>query len=69
METNTKNRTLSEIRIAGIEVLSKKLGVVDMIRFLQYGETGYGDYSKDRHSWLGNPSIDQVINDIENMKK
>jgi hypothetical protein len=28
----------------------QKLGVVGMIRFLQYYDKGHGDYSRERHS-------------------
>jgi len=38
--------TLNEIRKLGIEALTMHLGAVGMIRFLQQGETGWGDYTK-----------------------
>ncbi len=69
MEAKTKNQSLGDIRIAGIEALMQHLGVVGMIRFLQYGEKGHGDYSKDRHRWLGNPNLNEIENEIEKMKK
>lgn len=65
----TKGITLEEIRITGIEALKKHLGVVGMIQFLQYTDRGHGDYSKERHSWLGNPDLKTIVDDIEQMKK
>jgi DNA-binding NarL/FixJ family response regulator len=44
--------TLDQIRRVGLEVLSRELGVVGMVRFLQLSEVGSGDYSVERHSWL-----------------
>ncbi len=61
--------TLREIRIAGIEVLAQQLGVVGMIRFLQYEDKGHGDYSKERHRWLGDPDLQQIANEIEKLRK
>jgi len=69
MEMKTEAKTLGEIRIAGIEALVKHLGVVGAIRFLQYEDKGYGDYSRDRHRWLGDPDLDQIADEIEKMRK
>ena len=62
-------KTLGEIRIAGIQALFKRLGVVGAIRFLQYQEKGYGDYTKERHQWLGEPDLDQIAQELTKMKK
>jgi len=49
---NAAAMTLEEIRRHGIEALTRELGPVGMIRFLQQFETGKGDYSTQRHQWL-----------------
>jgi hypothetical protein len=49
---NKDRMTLEQIRITGIHVLFQHLGAVGMIRFLQQSETGWGDYTKERHTWL-----------------
>jgi len=69
MGTTAEAKTLGEIRLAGIEALVQHLGVVGAIRFLQYEEQGYGDYSRDRHRWLGDVSLDQIADEIEKMRK
>ncbi len=69
METTMKNQTLEEIRAAGMEVLRQHLGIVGMIRFLQYHERGYGNYSKERHEWLGEKSIKEIADEIKKIKK
>ena len=45
--------TLEEIRLAGLRALSRDLGAVGLVRFLQQFETGYGDYTAERHRWTG----------------
>ena len=53
-------KTLNRIREEGISVLNKKLGPVDTIRFLQQFDAGYGDYTHERESILGNPSVNEI---------
>ena len=66
---NTQTMSLEEIRITGMEALARELGIVGMIRFLQQFETGHGNYSKDRHKWLDNQTMDTVINRIQDRKQ
>ncbi len=53
--------SLEQTRRTGLEALAKALGPVDLVGFLQLHETGSGYYSKDRHQWLDEESLDQVI--------
>ncbi len=62
---NATTMSLEEIRQQGVEVLSRELGPVGMIRFLQQYETGSGDYSKERHQWL----TDDLPTLIEQLKE
>ncbi|HEU4454299.1 MAG TPA: hypothetical protein VFR81_14620 [Longimicrobium sp.] len=55
---------LDEIRRAGVAALFRELGPVGAIRFLQQYEARSGDYSRDRHSWLGNPGIDEIAEQL-----
>ncbi len=68
METKAGDLTMEQIRNAGLDALLKTLGIVGTIRFLQYAEKGQGDYTKDRHTWLGDPDLDQLANEIEKMR-
>lgn len=52
--------TLNEIQQKGLEALSRELGPVGMVRFLQMFETGYGDYTKERHQWLKEQRIEDI---------
>ena len=60
--------TQQEIRMTGIEILSQHMGITGMIRFLQQTETGYGNYTKDRDKFLGNPSLEDLVADIQSSK-
>ena len=66
---NAQTMSLEEIRITGMEVLARELGIVGMIRFLQQFETGYGNYAKDRHQWLDNQDMDTVIKRIQERRE
>ena len=59
------NATLAELRRAGIDALAKALGPVGMARFLQQFDPGQGDYTAERGPILGNPSVDEVMDEIE----
>jgi hypothetical protein len=57
---NIQTMTPQQIRTAGIAALSRELGVVGMIRFMQQFEMGQGDYSKDRRQWLDQYSVADI---------
>lgn len=57
---NIEPTNLFKVRQLGIEVLSRELGPVAMIRFLQQYEEGVGDYSKERHQWIDTITIDNI---------
>ncbi|VEN73537.1 conserved hypothetical protein [Candidatus Desulfarcum epimagneticum] len=56
---------LYQIRQAGIEILNRELGPVAMIRFLQQYQRGYGDYSKERHEWIDQMSVSDIVDRIK----
>lgn len=66
---NAQTMSLEQIRVAGMEALARELGIVGMIRFLQQFETGYGDYSKNRHKWLDNQDMDVIVRRIQEKRK
>lgn len=65
---NTQAMTPQQIREAGMEALSRELGIVGMIRFMQQFEMGQGNYSKDRHQWLDQYSVDDIAKMIREKK-
>ena len=60
--------TPQQIRVAGLAALSRELGLVGMIRFMQQFEMGKGDYSKDRHEWLDQYSVDDIARMVRERK-
>ena len=60
-----ESMTLNEIQQAGLAALSRELGPVGFVRFIQMFERGHGDYSKERSGWLEEQSIDDIVNRIQ----
>ena len=61
--------TPAELRRAGIDALVRALGPVGMARFLQQFDPGHGDYTADRDRILGNPTVDDLIDDLEHRRQ
>lgn len=61
--------TLNEIQQTGLAVLSRELGPVGMIRFLQMFESGYGDYSQERSLWLKEQSVEDIVQRIKQKRQ
>lgn len=62
---SVQTMTLEQIRLTGLEALARELGPVGMVKFLQQFETGRGDYSAERHSWLGNQNVRTLVEQIQ----
>jgi hypothetical protein len=65
---NIQTMTPQQIRVAGLAALTRELGLVGMIRFMQQFEMGQGDYSKDRHQWLDQYTVDDITKMIQEKK-
>lgn len=65
---NAQMMTPQQIRVAGMAALSRELGLVGMIRFMQQFELGQGDYSKDRHEWLDKYTVDDIAKMVREKK-
>lgn len=59
---------VTEIRQQGYKALINALGVAGTLRFLQQLEVGYGDYTKERHQWLAQLTIDDFRNYVKQKK-
>ncbi len=62
-------KTLLEVRLAGLEALTRELGPVGMILFLQQYESGKGDYSVDRHRLLEKSTVKALNKKIREHRK
>lgn len=58
-------RTPAEIRQQGLEALVERLGAAGALRFIQQISNGQGDYTADRHRWLGQVGLDEILREIE----
>lgn len=67
MSSTAKN--LSTIRRMGIEALIEKLGPVGMAEFIRQFDSGYGDYTKERHEWLDDINIELIVKQAEAKRK
>ncbi|BBD57133.1 hypothetical protein [Planktothrix agardhii] len=54
-------KTQQEIIKQGYQALIDSLGVVDAIRFINYFNLGQGDYTQDRHQWLNQTPLDEIL--------
>lgn len=66
---NTQQMTTEQIRQIGIELLTKHLGVTGMIRFFQQNELGSGNYTKERHQWLGQSNIQTIAEELKQWRE
>ena len=66
---NAAMMTLEQIRLTGLRALSRDLGPVGLVRFLQQFETGYGDYTAERHRWLSGRTVQDLAQEIERLRE
>ena len=65
----TDARPLIEINQRAIALLYKELGVVDAVRFLKQFTQGFGDYTKEREILFADKSLEEIVGEIEKMRK
>jgi hypothetical protein len=49
-----------QLRRRAVEALVRELGYVDALRFLRFVGQGAGDYTRDRHAYLPDLSVDEL---------
>lgn len=62
-------KDLGTIRRMGIKALTEKLGPVGMVEFIRQFDSGYGDYTKERHEWLDGMDIKSIVKQVETKRK
>jgi hypothetical protein len=68
MISQTLVKDMNSIRKLGIDALTEKLGPIGMIEFMRQFDSGYGDYTKERHTWLDNLTVEDISNEIRKME-
>jgi hypothetical protein len=61
---NLNTHPLTEINQKATHTLFQTLGVVDALRFFNQFTVGSGDYTKEREQWLGELTLDQIVEEI-----
>ncbi len=64
---NVQTRPLSEITRHAIDLLSKEMGIVDTVRFLNQFTTGYGDYTEEREALFKDLTLDEILASIKKL--
>ena len=60
--------TLEQVRVAGYQALSRELGPMNLVRFLQQFESGYGDYTQERHNWLDQYTVEEIAQEVQRQR-
>ena len=62
-------KTQQEIVSQGYQALVNSLGVVDTIRFIQHFSPGQGDYTKERHEWLDQTPLEDILSSMRQSRE
>jgi hypothetical protein len=62
---NVQAKPLSEITRHAIDLLSKEMGIVDTVRFLNQFTTGYGNYTEEREDLFKDLTVDEILTTLQ----
>jgi hypothetical protein len=65
LDSNDMKTTLHEINAKAQAILARELDPLEYVQFFRQYELGQGDYTRDREAIIGNPSMDQIISEIQ----
>ena len=60
-----EDKPLVEITSEAIRLLSREMGIVDTVRFLNQFTTGYGNYVEEREQLFGHLTLDEIVAEIK----
>jgi hypothetical protein len=66
---NAQAKPLTEITQQAIELLTKEMGLVATVRFLNQFSSGYGDYTEERGELFDGVTLDQLLSAIKKDKR
>jgi hypothetical protein len=52
-----------------LDALINSLGIADTIRFIQYFNPGKRDYTKERHQWLDEKTLTDVLVEMKQLSE
>jgi hypothetical protein len=59
------NMTDEQFECHALAILGRELGADGMARFLRIYRAGSGDYTRDRHLWLEQATIQDIMAEVE----
>jgi hypothetical protein len=62
MKTNPM--PIAEVTAAAIALLCREIGPVNTARFINHFSNGFGNYTAERDSLLGNPTVEDLVKEI-----
>jgi len=57
-------RPLAAVTHDAITALFREIGIAETVRFLHQFSLGIGDYTRDRRELLGDPSLEEILDEI-----
>jgi hypothetical protein len=65
---SVENMTDEDLERHAFEILRRELGPDGLARFIRLNRAGSGDYTRDRHKWLGNTTIQEIMAELETQR-
>jgi hypothetical protein len=65
---SVENMTDEDLERHAFEILRRELGLDGLARFIRLNRAGSGDYTRDRHEWLGDTTIQEIMADLETQR-
>ena len=60
-----ETKPLIEVTRDAIKVLSKEIGIVNTVRFINQFTTGYGNYTEERGQMFSDMSLEDIVDEIK----
>ena len=61
----TISMPIAEVTTAAISLLCREIGPVNTARFINHFSNGFGNYTEERDNLLGNPTVEDLVKEIE----
>jgi hypothetical protein len=52
-----------------LDILRRELGLSGFARFLRVYRAGSGDYTRDRQHWLGNHTVEDLVEELDSIRR
>ena len=65
----TSTASVAEITTTAIALLCRQIGPVNTVRFLNQFTTGFGNYTAERDTILGDATVDELVAEIRQRRE